>query len=270
MRYIHKLPPDGVLVVNAKDPNSQAIKNAPDIFVLGEKNYAERGYKIVEYNKDADNALREKLRSVVRVTGAHNRENALAAYAVGNELCLSQDIILQGLAEFQGIWRRMELVGQFHGDIPIISDYAHHPTAIKATLKAIKETYPVKRLVLAYQPHQHNRTKMLFGRFVEAFDEADVLIMNEIYDVAGRKEKNDETVSSWDLAKAIEARSKNKTVVYTQNLQETKQQIKSLVQPNDIIVIMGAGDIDSIARELVFPDHHLHVYEESRTNHTYT
>ncbi|HCC49639.1 MAG TPA: hypothetical protein DIU29_02010, partial [Candidatus Jacksonbacteria bacterium] len=195
--------------------------------------------------------------------GRHNLENALAAYKVGEYLGLSEKQILSGLAKFNGTWRRLELAGKIkknNAEINIISDYAHHPSEIKASLQAIREQYPDKRILLAYQPHQHNRTKKLFKDFVTVFDQADVVIMNEIFDVAGREENPDQNISSRDLVRAIQKRIKKRLEIknlklrsccYAKNLSTTKLKILKSTKPNDIIVIMGAGDIDTVARQLV-------------------
>ncbi|MEK9165894.1 MAG: UDP-N-acetylmuramate--L-alanine ligase, partial [Patescibacteria group bacterium] len=175
-KYLKKLPADGCAIVNWKDENIRNIK------------YQISNIKYIKYNTDADILIIKKIKKILQVPGQHNLENALAAYKVGERLRLTQKQILTGLAKFKGTWRRLELVGKLQVTsykLQVISDYAHHPTEIKATLQALRERYPKRRLVLAYQPHQRNRTKMLFNDFVSAFDQADALILNEIFDVAG-------------------------------------------------------------------------------------
>ncbi|MFH1712702.1 MAG: UDP-N-acetylmuramate--L-alanine ligase [Candidatus Jacksonbacteria bacterium] len=248
-KYLTKLPADGCAIVNWADKNIQSIVRLFDC-------------SIVKYNYQDDDT-RQKIKKILKVPGEHNLENALAAYKVGERLGLTQKQILTGLSKFKGTWRRQELVGYFklpltNYPLPIISDYAHHPTEIKATLQALREKYPKLRILLAYQPHQHNRTKMLFNDFVNAFDQADILILNEIFDVAGREANLDQDVSSQDLALKINQKIKRlkiknlklKICYYTKTLAQTKNKILTLVQPNDIIVIMGAGDIDQVARDL--------------------
>ena len=208
-------------------------------------------YKVIKYNY-RNKKICAKIKKILKVHGKHNLENALAVYKVGEQLGLTEKQILTGLAKFKGTWRRQELVGQLlisNYQLPIISDYAHHPTEIKATLQAIREKYPKGRILLAYQPHQHNRTKKLFNKFITCFDRADVLILNEIFDVAGREKRGDQDVSSEDLVLKIKKRIVS-DCYYTKTLAQTKKKILELVKPNDIIVIMGAGDIDSVAREL--------------------
>ncbi|OGY75903.1 MAG: UDP-N-acetylmuramate--L-alanine ligase [Candidatus Jacksonbacteria bacterium RIFOXYA2_FULL_44_7] len=243
-KYVRGLEERGVVIANWED------KNIRDIL-------SRLSDSTVRYNY-RDLKIAQKIKKILKVPGKHNVQNALAAYAVGARLGLSEKQILKGLARFKGTWRRLELVGYYklqttNYKLPIISDYAHHPTEIRASLQALREKYPKKRLVLAYQPHQHNRTKMLFNQFIESFETADVLILNEIFDVAGREEKNDQNVSSAQLANAIKKRREwgRKPIYYSKNLQETRKKIKTLAHKNDVLIIMGAGDIDMIARELV-------------------
>jgi UDP-N-acetylmuramate--alanine ligase len=250
-KYVKRLPQKGVVVANWKDENIQSIVKLLHCY-------------IVRYNY-RDEEIKKKIKKIIKVIGEHNVENALAAYKVGEVLGLSENQILTGLSKFRGTWRRMELVGYYKLQatsykLPIVSDYAHHPTEIKATLQALREKYPKKRLVLAYQPHQHNRTKKLFVDFVSAFDDVDVLILNEIFDVVGREELRDQDVSSKDLMWEIRKRIKKlrnldikklRYCYYSRNLKQTERKILELARQNDIIIIMGAGDIDKVARELV-------------------
>ena len=138
-------------------------------------------------------------------------------------------------------------MGQYRA-ADIISDYAHHPTAITSTLKAAREWYPGRRIVIVFQPHQHNRTRHLFPGFVEAFDQADLVVMQEIYDVAGREETQDQTVSSHDLVKAVEQRGK--MVLYSKDNKQTLQLLAEHVEANDVVLIVGAGDVYQVAEQL--------------------
>lgn len=183
------------------------------------------------------------------VPGEFNRANAAAARVVAQEFGINEEIIKQALENYRGIWRRFEIVGELNG-ATIISDYGHHPTAIKATLEGAKNFYPGRRIVLCFQPHQHNRTRELFNEFVGSFDQADALILVEIYGVAGRTDNA--TVSSCDLLAAVERRlSHDRPLSYAKDLAEAEQQVRDFVKPGDVVLIMGAGDIDSVARKLV-------------------
>lgn len=187
------------------------------------------------------------------VPGNFNRANAAAARAAASTFNVDEDVIASALAGYTGIWRRFERVGELHG-ATIISDYGHHPTAVRGTLAAAKEFFPGRRIVLCFQPHQHNRTKELFNDFTTSFNDANVLILAEIYGVTGRTE--DDRISSLDLLNAIQknipAGSPNvRPMEFAANLDEAEEKLRAVIQKDDVVIIMGAGDIDEVARKLV-------------------
>lgn len=178
----------------------------------------------------------------LNVPGAFNAMNALAATSAAMELGVPFETCARVLSSFAGIWRRFERVGQFNG-AEVISDYGHHPTAIKGTIQAAREFFPGRRIVLCFQPHQHSRTAELFDEFVDAIKTADETVVAEIYGVAGRTEA--ETVSSRDLvAKIAGAR-------YAAGAEESEATLRDIVRDGDVVVVQGAGDIDAVARRLV-------------------
>ena len=161
---------------------------------------------------------------------------------------------LAALAGFKGIWRRLEKIDEREG-ITVFSDYGHHPTAVIKTLEAVKEFYPNLRLVLCFQPHHRNRTKHLFLEFVPSFDLADELMLVEIYDVAGRDQTEDERISSQDLCDAIRHhdadRGVKRIVQFAKDAKMAKQLLKEIKQSGDVIIVMGAGSIYTIANEII-------------------
>ncbi len=194
------------------------------------------------------------------IPGRFNVMNALSAAALCLSLGIDFRIIKETLFNFHGIWRRFERVGSLKlavgswklGESPlIISDYAHHPTSVAGTIKAAREFYPEKRIMAVFQPHQHNRTKKLFNDFVSSFVGADVLILPEIYDVPGREENEDQNVSSKDLVAAVREKGLVPDARYGGDLEETENLICSIAKAGDVILIMGAGTIDKVARRLV-------------------
>ena len=190
---------------------------------------------------------------ILQIPGEFNMMNALGAVALGEAFGIDFEIMRKTLEDFTGIWRRFERVGEFQG-APVVSDYAHHPTAIKGTLKAAKEFFPGKRIVALFEPHQHSRTKELFDDFVTSFDDADVLILSEVYGVAGRTEVKDQ-VSSEDLLVAVEKHQEVKGVqsdrYFVSDLKDAEEKIRELAQEYDVILVMGAGNVDKVARNLV-------------------
>lgn len=186
----------------------------------------------------------------LRVPGRFNQENAAAAAAACEALGVAKEKVALALESFTGTWRRFEKVGKF-GNALIISDYAHHPDGIKVTLDTAREEYPGKRILTVFQPHQHNRTKMLFKEFVEAFCQSPLqdFIIAEIFDVAGREKSQDQNISSQDLVREI---SKcRKKVVYVRDLGDCEQKVRAVAANYDVIIIMGAGDIYKVANKLV-------------------
>ncbi|PIU42615.1 MAG: hypothetical protein COS98_01965, partial [Parcubacteria group bacterium CG07_land_8_20_14_0_80_35_11] len=136
----------------------------------------------------------------------------------------------------------------------LVSDYGHHPTQIKVTIKAAKGKFPQKRIILVYQPHQIKRTKILFKEFVKAFDNVDLLFLNEIYGVAGREEEDQRKISSEDLALSIQRRWQKlgykKIVSFLKDQNDILKELKRIIKKNDIIIIMGAGDIYNLVLKL--------------------
>ncbi|OGL72958.1 UDP-N-acetylmuramate--L-alanine ligase [Candidatus Uhrbacteria bacterium RIFCSPHIGHO2_02_FULL_60_44] len=182
----------------------------------------------------------------LRVPGEMNQRNAAMASAAVQawKPDIDPSIAAKALADFPGVWRRFERVGEFNG-ATVISDYGHHPTEVRETLKAAKLAFPAKRVVLCFQPHQRNRTKHLFNDFVEVLKDADVLVLVEIYDVPGREEEEDRDVTSEKLLQAIGKGS------YAATLDDAEAQLRKIVTPNDVVLVMGAGTIDQVARKLV-------------------
>ena len=186
----------------------------------------------------------------VRVPGRFNVSNALAAVAVANEMQVPMASIQDSLASFTGIWRRFEVVGHCNGAI-VVSDYAHHPTAVDATIRAARSWYEDHRLIVVFQPHQHARTKELFDDFVQSFQAADITYVTDIYDVVGREEDKHKGVSSKKLVTAIAKKYPHSDVRYEGSLDDVERVVRELAEANDVVLVMGAGDIDQVARNFV-------------------
>ncbi len=180
--------------------------------------------------------------------GGFNAMNVVAAAVMAKELGAKDETIESAVKDFKGIWRRMELVGEQAG-APIYSDYGHHPTAVRETLTAVKQAFPDKRIVLCFQPHHKNRTKHLFDELVTCFDQADALVLCEIYDVPGRSAPEDADMTSQKLLEAIKAKNSKLASEYAPDPAAAIKQTFALLKPGDICIIMGAGDIDAVLRE---------------------
>ncbi len=185
------------------------------------------------------------------VPGAFNRMNAAAAMCVAGAFGIDPAVARTSIESFSGIWRRFERAGLFHG-AEIISDYAHHPTAVHGTIAAAREHYPDRRIVVLFEPHQHHRTADLFDDFAQSFGGADVLILSEIYGVLGRTEEGIDSVSSATLLRAaMKSTTPPKEGHYAANLVDAESQLRSIVRDGDVVLVMGAGDVDGVARRLV-------------------
>lgn len=226
-KYVRKLPKSGSLVINADDKDCLEVAKSAKC-------------RIIAYGMN-----QPAIKFTLQVPGQFNIYNALAASTCALRLGVKPEIIRKVLADFKGIWRRFEKIGERNGAL-IISDYAHHPTAVKETLKAAKEFYPQRRLVVVYQPHHFDRTKRLFKSFIGAFNKADLVILNEIYDVPGREVKKE--ISSKDIVRELK-KQKIKSI-FTKDLEQTKKVLLENIQKKDLVLIMGAGDIYQLSTSL--------------------
>ena len=176
--------------------------------------------------------------------GIHNVRNAAAAAAVGLSLNVPADLIRAGLAKFSGVGRRFELKGTFAG-VTLIDDYGHHPAEIRATLEAARGC-DYKRLLVLFQPHRYSRTQHLWDDFCRSFNQADILVMTEIY-AAG--EPPIEGITSERLAEAISAAG-HKNVVFTSTMQAAVEYMLREARPGDAVLTIGAGSVGRVLDQL--------------------
>lgn len=240
----------GKVMVNADDAGSSALQVSRPVTYGSDRSNTTYAFT----SRKTQNGIQQITTNVgdfeLQIPGEFNVYNAMAAISAAMELGVSFDVCARVLGEFRGIWRRFERVGVWR-DADIISDYGHHPSAIRQTIKATREFFPNRRIVLCYQPHQHDRTKKLFDEFVDVLPQADVTIVTEIYDVAGRNEGHD--VSSRELVEAINRSygTSRTNTTYAPDLSAAESRLRDLVVAGDVVLIMGAGDIDDVARRLV-------------------
>jgi UDP-N-acetylmuramate--alanine ligase len=250
-KYISHLPKDGILVANWNDKNIRWILNPKSKIQNPKKNQKPKS-KILKYFLKQREA--KKLRRILKVPGDYNVSNALAALAVARILKIPDKVSFKALSEYKGAWRRFEIkYTNLHKSehkstrITIINDYAHHPTEIEATLMAAREKYPRKKIWCIFQPHQYQRTFYLFKDFIKVLGRVpiDKLIITDIFDVAGRENKEKKRkVSSKKLIKAIKKPwiiylSKNKILSY----------LKKNLKNGEVVIIMGAGDIYKLSEK---------------------
>ncbi len=241
------LPENGLLVVNVKNKDQFVnakckvidfgINEKSDIRALNLK-YTPNPIFDVEFK--GENLGNFEL----SVFGEHNVLNALSSIAVAIELGIELQVIKNGLKSFKGTKRRYEFKGKFDG-VTVIDDYAHHPTEIEATLKTAREITEGK-VVTVFQPHTFTRTKSLLQEFAQSFQYTDEIIITDIY--AARELDNGE-IHSKDLVEAT--RRFNDKVLYAENLIEAARLARELARKNDIVLTMGAGNIDEVAKLLL-------------------
>jgi len=241
-KYIEHLPEGGWLAANRDDKN---IKKITEKYT---------GLTCVYSIKQGE---AKKLRKILKIPGEHNVSNALAALTVARAMGISDAISYKALSEYKGSWRRFETTEiRYPIRYTLVSDYAHHPTEIRVTLKAAREKYPKKEIWCIFQPHQYQRTYYLFNDFVKVFREAPVnkLIITDIYDVAGREATEiKKRVSSEKLVQAINNRRDRSNKSNWSNYLpkgEIVRYLKENLKGGEVIIIMGAGDIYKLVLHL--------------------
>lgn len=179
------------------------------------------------------------------VPGRHNVLNSLGAFSAAREMGIAAEDILRSLAKFGGAKRRFETKGKVNG-VWVVDDYAHHPTEIKVTLQAAKQTRP-QRLICIFQPHRYTRTQLLFNDFCNCFAECDEIILTDIYSAG---EDKIEGISSKVLAEGVE-NALGKKVVYLPALEDVNNYLNGHVQNGDLVMTVGAGDVYKVGEKLV-------------------
>ena len=176
---------------------------------------------------------------MLKVYGIHNIYNALAAATVGNVLEVPKDVIAEGLGEFQGAGRRQETLGEVNG-VLVMDDYAHHPTEIRATLSAMRDAHPNRRIVAIFQPHLYSRTRDFLTGFAEELAKADALIVTDIY---AAREQPIAGVTAADIVSQAIKHNPGLPATYLPDKNELPKMLSALVRTNDLVLFMGAGDI---------------------------
>ena len=255
--FLHNLPFYGLAVLCQDDEHLRGI--LPRV-----------GRPVVTYGLGdgadvrASNVRRERVRTLFDVTrpgraaplavtlnmaGLHNVRNALAAIAVATELTVDDAAIVRALASFQGIERRMQWLGAVQtaaGSIDIVDDYGHHPTEIAATLDALRQAWPGRRLVLAFQPHRYTRTRDLLDDFAGVLGNFDVLLVTEVYAAGEAPIKG---ADGRAICRAVRSRGKLEPV-FVNRVEYLATALRDVLRDGDVVVTMGAGHIGAVAHGL--------------------
>ncbi len=262
INFINKIPFYGVSILCADNENVRDILpfiekrymtysirgkadiTATDIEVHNGKSHFRVLYKGADMGK-----------FVLPVPGVHNISNALTCIGIAIELDIKIDDVRKALKDFSGVERRFQVIGRIAGtesmnkdsdDVLIVDDYGHHPTEIKATLSAAKDGWG-RRTVVLFQPHRYTRTRDLMREFAGAFDNADILIVTEIYPAG---EKPVEGVTGERLCEEIRKQG-HKDVVYIPNKNDIYGYVQKIIMPGDMIITLGAGDIWKTGRQIL-------------------
>ncbi|TDJ31696.1 MAG: UDP-N-acetylmuramate--L-alanine ligase [Gammaproteobacteria bacterium] len=189
----------------------------------------------------------------LNLPGSHNALNAVAAIAVASELGVDDAAIQHGLESFEGIARRCEVHGEWAaGDcrVTVVDDYAHHPREIEATLRAVHDGWPDRRVVVAFQPHRYSRTRDLLDDFARVLCETDALVLLDVYPAG---EAPIPGADGRSLSRAIRARGKVDPV-FVGGVDELPRALGAVVEDGDVLLLLGAGDIGTVAPRLVTGD----------------
>ncbi|MDF2940098.1 MAG: UDP-N-acetylmuramate/alanine ligase [Gammaproteobacteria bacterium] len=258
IQFIRRLPFYGLAVLCIDDDNIRAI--LPDITcpVLTYGFSEDADFRIKDYEQ---NGLHSRFMVVpksdkaftvnLNLAGKHNALNATAAIAVAFDCDISVESICKTLQSFSGIGRRCQVYGQITLDngnkVTLVDDYGHHPREVSVTYEALKNAWPGRRVVLAYQPHRYSRTEELFEDFANVLSGADALVMLEVYPAG---EEPIPGADSKALCRAIRSRGKVEPV-YVENLDAALELLPNILQDGDILVSQGAGDVEQIIHRLV-------------------
>jgi len=182
----------------------------------------------------------------LNLPGIHNVYNSMASVAVGMELNIPFELIREALETIEGVQRRMEVKGTVNG-VTIVDDYGHHPTEIKATLKAVRECWPNSRIVVVFQPHRYTRTRALFDEFTRGFYESDILYVLPIYSAG---EEPIVAVDSRRLCEGIMDHG-HKEVHYAEDIDAAVKMLRASLRRDDVLLTLGAGDVWKVAEHIL-------------------
>ncbi len=257
VEFLHNLPFYGLAVLCTDDANIAELLPRVGRPVLSYGLQPDADIRAVELERSASGSRFTVLRPApagalaidLALPGLHNVLNALAAIAVATELAVPDAAIQKALRGFAGIGRRLELVADGAlpmGRITIVDDYGHHPTEIAATLDAVRQGWPDRRLVLAFQPHRYTRTQDLIDDFGRVLSATDVLLVTEVY-AAG-----EQPIANADgraVCRAVRSRGQIEPV-FVEDVQDLAAALVGVLQDGDVLLTMGAGSIGAVAHEL--------------------
>lgn len=261
IQFLHNLPFYGLAVVCVDDPVIQEIMvsiGRPTLtygfsddaaYRIHSLEIDQRQSKFVIERPDNKSSLKINL----NIPGRHNALNAAAAIAVASDEGISDDSIVGGLSKFSGVGRRFEMIDSYpvtrddqQGTAMLVDDYGHHPTELNATIEAVRDGWPDKRLVMVFQPHRYTRTRDLYEDFVKVLAKVDVLLILEVY-AAG--EEPIVGATSKNLCTSLRQLGEIDPI-YVEKIEDVPGLIGGLVQENDLVLTQGAGSVSKLVEML--------------------
>ncbi|MEP6548035.1 MAG: UDP-N-acetylmuramate--L-alanine ligase [Gammaproteobacteria bacterium] len=254
--FLHNLPFYGLAVLCGDDEQVQSILEAVGRPFVTYGFAPEADIRAVDVVRDGLQSRYQVLRAghgplaiTINLPGRHNVLNSLAAVAVATELDIPAAAIQHALANFQGIDRRLQPLGEIEwpgGRALLVDDYGHHPTEVAATLDAVRQGWPTRRLVLAFQPHRFTRTRDLLDDFGRVLGDCDVLLVTEVY-AAGEA-----PIAGADgraICRAVRSRGLMEPV-FVERVDDLADSLRAVLHDGDVVLTMGAGNIGTVAQEL--------------------
>ncbi|HZJ98945.1 MAG TPA: UDP-N-acetylmuramate--L-alanine ligase [Tissierellaceae bacterium] len=251
VKYGENLEENSNLIINSDDPYADNVieKTKANVVTFGIKSECDFKAENIKFTHEGYPSYtlnigdKEYHTIDLHVMGEHNIYNSLASIATAYIHGVSMEDIINHLALYTGVHRRLELKGFIKG-VKVIDDYAHHPTEIQATLKAINNN--IGKVYCIFQPHTFTRTKILLNSFSESFKKADQVIITDIY---AARENNNGEVHSRDLVDAVNTKSGN--AIYLETFEETETYLFNNVKNGDIVLTMGAGNVYLIGESML-------------------
>lgn len=254
--FLHNLPFYGLAVLCIDDPVVREILPQINRQVITYGQSSDADVRAVDIHQKGMSTYftvqrdgKDDLKLWVNMPGVHNVLNALATIAVATDEGVSDAAIIKGLTGFEGVGRRFQVHGNFAlngGEVMLVDDYGHHPREVGAVIKAVRAGWPERRLVMIYQPHRYSRTRDLYEDFVQVLGETNALLLMEVFPAG---EEPVPGADSRQLCRSIRQRGQIDPI-YVERDADVMPLLKAVLQPGDILLTQGAGDIAGLAPQL--------------------
>ncbi|WP_347330923.1 UDP-N-acetylmuramate--L-alanine ligase [Marinimicrobium locisalis] len=257
VEFIHNLPFYGLAVVCGDDPVIMDIipRLSRPTLTYGFGEHCD--FRAINVRKDKMQTRFEVLRPdrdeplpiELNIPGMHNVLNATSVVAVATDEGVSDQAIQDGLKHFAGVGRRFQVYGHYQvaaGEAMLVDDYGHHPREVAATIAAIRDGWPDRRLVMVYQPHRYTRTRDLYEDFVEVLSSVDVLVLLEVYSAG---EDSIPGADGRHLSRSLRVRGAVEPI-FVESVDDAPDVVRDIVRPGDIVITQGAGNVGALAGEL--------------------